>query len=70
LNDYLSERERGLCTTCSSYNLCMPQCEEATGEWGACGMFKKIVQWDDECDRWWNVKERKHEREMVIDLAP
>jgi len=31
----------------------MPQCEDASGEWGACGKFKKIAEWDETCDGWW-----------------
>ena len=41
------------CTSCDSYQLVVPECENPAGEWGACGMLKKIVEWDDGCDRWW-----------------
>ena len=45
--------EGDICTNCGSYVLCLPHCESFDGEWGACGMFKKIVQWDGVCAHWW-----------------
>ena len=62
LNTYMADSERGMCTTCSSYVLCLPQCETLDGEWGACGFHKEIKQWNDTCSRWWNVDESKGER--------
>jgi hypothetical protein len=35
----------------------MTHSEAAEGEWGACAMFKKIVEWSHKCDKWWNVKD-------------
>ena len=47
--------EGEICTNCASYVLCIPQCEDASGEWGACGKFKQIVNWDETCDGWWEA---------------
>ena len=58
MNEYMSERERGLCATCSSYVLCLPQCE-AGQEWGACCLWKEVVEYNDKCNKWWRHDERE-----------
>ena len=47
--------EGNVCTNCASYVLVIPQCEDASGEWGACGKFKQIVNWDETCPGWWEA---------------
>ena len=60
--------EDKICTDCSSYMLVMPDCEDASGEWGACGLWKKIVQWDDTCDKHWISKPFKERLDLLHEL--
>ena len=63
MNKLLSEGDRGKCTGCGSYVLVMFQSEAIDGEWGACAMFKKIVDWDGGCSHWWEWQTRGMEED-------
>lgn len=61
-----------VCANCLCYILCIPHCDSGDGEWGACGMWKKITQWDDTCDEWiegyYTIEEEKRlaDAELVL----
>jgi len=65
LNKYKNVKEIRLCTTCSSYVLVLPDCESRDGEWGACGLWKEIKQWDDRCYKWWDHTKGINDEESV-----